>query len=135
MIERAEAGDRGAHIAAVEQVGAADRLALGVERGVRLLAVEGGRGVGGEKIGIARDEIIVAATPVDVGVEGEVARAGVEERAAFGAPVDRGGGALDLRLPATRRRREGNAVVGRTTPPTACEPKRSASGPRRIWTF
>jgi hypothetical protein len=32
MIERAEAGDRGAHIAAVEQVRAADRLSLGVER-------------------------------------------------------------------------------------------------------
>jgi hypothetical protein len=51
VIERAEAGDRGAHIAAVEQVGAADRLSLGVERGVRLLAVEGRRGIGGEKIG------------------------------------------------------------------------------------
>ena len=32
MVERAEAGDRSAHIAAVEQVGAADRLPLGVER-------------------------------------------------------------------------------------------------------
>src|SRR4029077_13395425 len=43
MIERAEAGDRGADIAAVEEVGAADRLALRMERGVRLLAIEGRR--------------------------------------------------------------------------------------------
>jgi hypothetical protein len=113
IIERAEAGDRGAHIAAVEQVGAADRLSLGVERGVRLLAVERRRRIGGKKIGIARDEIIVALAAVDVGVEGEVARARVDQRAALGAPVDRGGGAEDLRLPAARRRQEGNAVVGR----------------------
>src|SRR5262249_20626500 len=116
----AEAGDRGAHIAAVEEIGAADRLAFGVERGVRLLAVEGWRGIGGEKIGIARDEVIVALAAVDVGVEGEVARAGVQQRAALGAPfappVAGGGGAAYLRLPAGRRRREGNAVVGRFPP-------------------
>ena len=45
-------------------------------------------------------------------MEGEVARAGVEQRAAFGAPVDRGGGAEELRLPAAGRRRKRNAIVG-----------------------
>src|SRR5947199_366268 len=35
MVERAEAGDRGADVAAIEQVRAADRLSLRVERGVR----------------------------------------------------------------------------------------------------
>ena len=113
MIERAEAGDRGAHIAAVEQIGAAGRLSLGMERGVRLLAVEGRRGIWREKVGIARDEVIVALAAVDVGVEGEVARAGVDQCATFGTPVDRVRGAEDLRLPAARRRQEGNAVVGR----------------------
>jgi hypothetical protein len=49
MIERAEAGDRGAHVAAVEQVGAADRLSLGVERGVRLLPLNVGAGSGGKR--------------------------------------------------------------------------------------
>src|SRR5262249_37093342 len=113
MVERAGAGDGGAHVAAVEQVGAADRLPFRMKRGGRLLAVEGGRGMGGETIGIARDEIVVAAAAVDVGVEGEVARARVEQRAAFEPPIDRGRGAQDLCLPAARWRREGNAVVGR----------------------
>ena len=113
VIERAEAGDRGADIATVEQVGAPDRLALGVERGVRLLTVERRRRIGGEKIGIARDEVVVALPPINVGVEGEVARARVDQCATFGTPVDRGGGAEHLRLPAARRRQERNAVVGR----------------------
>ena len=50
---------------------------------------------------------------VDVGVEREVARAGVEQGAAFDTAVDRGGRAQDLGLPAAERRGEGNAVVGR----------------------
>src|SRR5262249_9827573 len=79
----------------------------------RLLAVERRRRVGGEKIGIARNEIVAGVTAVDVGVERKVARARVEQRAAFEAPVDRGRGAQDLRLPAAQWRRERNTVVGR----------------------
>jgi hypothetical protein len=77
------------------------------------LPLNGGAGSGGEKIGIARDEIIVALAAVDVGVKSEVARARVDQCPAFGTPIDRGRGAEDLCLPAARRRREGNAVVGR----------------------
>src|SRR5262249_56531117 len=61
MVERAGAGDGGAHVAAVEQVGAADRLPFRMKRGVRLLAVEGRRGIGGEKVGVARDGVVVPA--------------------------------------------------------------------------
>jgi hypothetical protein len=46
-------------------------------------------------------------------VEREVARAGVEQRTAFDAAVDRGRSAEELRLPAAGRGGEGNAVVGR----------------------
>src|SRR5262245_48217767 len=57
-IDAGEARDRRADITAVEQVGAADRLALGMQAGVRLLAVERRRRIGGEEIRIARYEIV-----------------------------------------------------------------------------
>src|SRR5262245_8440393 len=103
-----------------------------MQAGVRLLAVERQRRIGGEEIRIAGDEIVAGASPVEVGMRRKIAGAGVEQRAAFEAAVDRGGGGLELGLPAAGRRREGNAVVGRLdhAPPTACEPNRSASGPR-----
>ena len=111
-IDAGEARDRGAHIAAVEQVGAAHRLSLGMQAGVRLLAVERRRGVGREKIGVARDEIVAGMTAVEVGMHREIAGAGIEQGAAFETAVDRRGGAQDLGLPAAHRRGEGNAVVG-----------------------
>ena len=49
---------------------------------------------------------------VEVGMNGEIAGAGVEQGAAFETAVDRRGGAHDLGLPAAHRRGEGNAVVG-----------------------
>ena len=112
VVERGEVGDGGADIAAVEEVRAAGRLALGMERRVRLFPVERWRGVGRKQIGIARDEIVVAVAPVEIGMEGEVAGAGVEHGAAFEAAVDRGGRALQLGLPAARRGGKRNAVVG-----------------------
>ena len=111
-IEAGEARDRRADITAVEQVGTAHRLPLGMQAGVRLLAVERGRGVGREKIGIARNEIVAGMSAVEVGMHGEIAGAGVEQGAAFETAVDRSGGAQDLGLPAAYRRGEGNAVVG-----------------------
>ena len=111
-IDAGEAGDRRPDIAAVEQVGAAHRLAFRVQPRVRLLAVEPRRRVGRKQIGIARDEIVAGAAAVEVGVERGIARAGVEQGAAFETAVDRGGGALELGLPAAGRRGEGNAVVG-----------------------
>jgi len=84
-----------------------------MERGVRLFAVEGRRWIGREEIRIAWDEIIAAVPSVDVGVESKVARARVEQRAAFDAAVDRGRRAEELRLPAAGRGGQGNAVVGR----------------------
>jgi hypothetical protein len=129
VIKRAEARDRGTHKAAIEEVGAADRLSFRMERGVRLLAVERWRRIGRKEIRIARDEIIVPATPIDIGVEREVARAGIEQRAAFGAAVDRCRGALELRLPAARRRGEGNAIVGRFHDPA----DRLRAVAQRLW--
>ena len=112
-IEAGEARDRRADITAVEQVRTAHRLPLGMQAGVRLLAIEGWRGVGREKIGVARNEIVAGMSAVEVGMHGEIAGAGVEQGAAFETTVDRGRGALELGLPAAGRRREGNAVVGR----------------------
>ena len=76
------------------------------------MPLNGGARVGREKIGVARHEIVVAVAAVEVGMDGEVTRAGIEQGAAFETAVDRGGGAQDLGLPAADRRREGNAVVG-----------------------
>ena len=124
-------GDGGADIAAVEQV--ASRRPPGPRHGagIRLLAVEGRRRIGREQIGIARDEVVAAVAPVDVGMEREIARAGVEQRAAFDAAVDRGGGAQELGCQPPGGAANGmRLLVASTTPPTACEPKRSASGPR-----
>ena len=123
MIVAGEARDRGADIAAVEQVRAAHRLPLGMQAGVRLLAVEGRRGIGREKIRIARDAVVAGMAAVDVGVNGEVARAGIEQGAALQTAVDRGGGAHDLgRQPPTGAAKGMRLLVASTTPPTACEP-------------
>ena len=84
-----------------------------MQAGVRLLAVERRRRISGEKIRIARNEIVVGMAPVDVGMDRGVARAGVEQGAAFETAVTRGRGSQDLRLPAAQRRSGRNAVVGR----------------------
>ena len=111
-IDAGEARDRRAHIAAIEQVGGAHRLSLGMQAGVRLLAVEGRRRVGREKIRVARDEIVAGMTAVEVGMHREIAGAGIEQGAALEPAVDRRRGAQDLGLPAADRRGERNAVVG-----------------------
>ena len=51
-------------------------------------------------------------TAVDVGVDRNIAITGIEDGAAFHAPVDRGRCALQLHLPAADRGGERNAVVG-----------------------
>ena len=95
-----------------------------------------GAGSGGKRYGIARDAVIVGAAAEDVGVNRRVAAAGVEQQplsqplltvvpAAFSsAATPPAGAAVGMRL-----------LVTSTMPPTACEPKRSAAGPRMISVF
>jgi hypothetical protein len=111
-VDAGEAGIGGADIAAVEQIRAADRVPFGVQPGIRLLAVERRRRIGRKQIGIARDEIVVAVTPIGVGVNGEIARPGIEQQPAFDAAVAGGRCAeLGMRL-----------LVASTMPPVACMP-------------
>ena len=111
VIIAGEARDSGAGIAAVEQVGAADRAALAVQRRVWLPAVHRRRGIGRKQIRIARDEIVVGAAAEHVGMERRIAAARVEQQGALPSVVHRGAGCAQLGGDAARRRECGNAVV------------------------
>ena len=69
-------------------------------RRVRLPPVERQRLVARRQIGIARDAVVVGVPAERVGVEGEIARAGVEDDGAVEAVVDAGEGAAHLVLQA-----------------------------------
>ncbi len=113
--------DGGADEALIEYQRAADRSTLAVNCGIRLHAREkirlrrtrGQKRVGGNEIRITWDAVIARRAAIGVGVEGEIAGAGVEQHPAFEAVVDRGGGASGLQAEPARRDRLGNAVVGR----------------------
>ena len=131
-------GDRDADEAAVEQIGAAHGLrrwfAARSSAGVPLT---NGARVGRKQIGVAGDAVIVGAPAEGVGMEGEIALAGVEQHRALDTIVDRGGARPSL---STSKPPRGIQVGIRlfstlTTPPIACEPQRSVAGPRitSIW--
>jgi len=63
-----------------------------MERRVRLPAVPCRWRVRREKIGIARDAVVITAAPEDIGVDGRVARAGIEQQCALPAVVEGGAG-------------------------------------------
>ena len=86
-IERVVLRDRGADEAAMEDVGAADRRAVGLRRRIRLPAVDRPGLV--EQIGIARNAVIAGLAAIGVGMNGEIAAAGIEQDAAFDAAIDR----------------------------------------------
>ena len=69
-------------------------------RRVRLPSVERQRLVARRQIGIARDAVVVGAAAERIGMEGEVARAGIEDDGAVEAVVDGGAGAAHLVLQA-----------------------------------
>ena len=96
-------GDAGK--AAEEKVRPAHRLFVGTRPRVRLPSVEAAglrrerklRRIGRDEIGIARHAVIVGPAAEGVGVEGEVAGAGIEQHAALAAVVDARHGAPALR--------------------------------------
>ncbi|MGY4362251.1 hypothetical protein ACVW0J_008744 [Bradyrhizobium sp. i1.7.7] len=88
MVERVVLRDRRADIAALEEVGAADRGAVRARRRIGLAPVCDGPGLVGQ-IGVARDAVIRRVAAVDVGMEREIAGAGVEQHAALDTAIDR----------------------------------------------
>jgi hypothetical protein len=89
-IEARHPRHRDADKAAVEDVGAADRLAVGAVRRIRLPPVERQRLIARRQVGIARDAVVIGAATECIGMEREVAGAGVEHDRAFEPVVDRG---------------------------------------------
>ncbi len=112
-IEAREARHRDADKSLVEDVGAADRLSVGAHRRIRLPAVERQRLVARRQIRVTRNAVVVGAPSGGVGVEGEVARAGVEDDRAVEAVVDCGAGAAHLVFQARCRRHAGGNGLGR----------------------
>ena len=94
-IERVVLRDRGADEAAMEDVGAADRSAVGLRGRVRLPAVHRPRLV--EQIGVAGNGVVAGLAAIGIGVDGKIAATGIEQNAAFDAAIDRtdGGAGLD----------------------------------------
>ena len=102
-----------------------------MERRVRLPAVDYRRRIGREQVGIARDAVVVGAAPEDVGVDRALREPASSSNplsqplspvvpAAFSsAATPPNGATVGMRL-----------LIASTMPPTACEPKRSAAGPR-----
>ena len=130
-IEAGEPRHRDADKTAVENIGAADRLAVGAHHAVRLPVADHRRRIGRKQVRIARDAVVVGAAAERVGMEGEVALAGVELHRAIEPVVD----ALSAPLTSPAKPRSGMKVGMRllstlTTPPIACEPKRNVAGPR-----
>ena len=99
-IEARVARHRDADKSLLEDVGAADRLPVRAHRRVRLPPVERQRLVARRQIGIARDAVVVGAPAERVGMEGEIAGAGIEDDGAIEAVVDAGEGAAHLVLQA-----------------------------------
>ena len=106
-----EARDGDAGIAAVEQIRAADRRARTLRGRVRLSAVADRRGVWRNEIGITRDAVIAGGSPVDVGVNGGVATAGIQQQPAFPSFVDARHGRSQFRGQPTHRGGGRNPVV------------------------
>ena len=111
MIERVVLRDRSANEAAGEDVGAADRGAVPLRCRIRLMAAD--RPCGVVQIRIARNVIVRGLAAVDVGVEGKIAAAGVEQNAAFDAAIDRAERAARLRGDARRGLCGGKRRLGR----------------------
>jgi hypothetical protein len=69
-------------------------------------------------------------------MDGEVPAAGIEQRRAVNAAVDRSTGPAKLRADAAVGMYVGmRLLVDSTTPPMACEPNRSVAGPRTTSTL
>ncbi len=123
-IQRIVLRDRGADEAAVEDVGAADRSAVGLRRRVRLLSVHRPRLV--EQIGIAGNAVIAGLAAIGVGMNREIAAAGIEQDAAFDAAIDRADGRAGLDGDARGRLRIRQRRLDRQ--PVALERRRRAGG-------
>ena len=114
-IKRVVLRDRSADEATLEDVRAADRRTIRLHRRVRLLAVERLGGI--KQIRIAWDTVVAGLAAIGVGVEREIAAAGIEQDAAIDTAVDRtngrsrfnGGAGRGLRA---RQRRLGRQTIG-----------------------
>jgi len=113
VIEAVELRDRCPDKAVVENVGAADRLAVGAHRRIRLPAAERLRLIGGRQIRIVRNAILVGVAAVDVGMHRDVVLAGVDQRGAVDAVVHRTDGPVDFAAVAARRNDGRNPIVVR----------------------
>ena len=85
-IKRVVLRDRRADEAAVEDVGAADRRAIRLHRRIRLPAVDRAGLV--EQIRIARNAVIAGLAAIGVGMNREIATAGIDQDAAIDTAVD-----------------------------------------------
>ena len=87
MIERIGLRDRRPDESAIEDIGAADRRAVGLRRGVRLAAVERLGRVG--QVGIARNIVVAGLAAVGVGMHRKVSATRVKKYRTFDAAIDR----------------------------------------------
>ena len=85
-IKRVVLRDRRADEAALENVGAADRRTIRLHRRIRLPAVDRPGLV--EQIRIARNAVIAGLAAIGVGMNSEIATAGIEQDAAIDTAVD-----------------------------------------------
>ena len=106
-----EARDGDAGITAVEKPGAADRRSRALRGRVRLLPVPDGRRVGRNEIRVTRDAVIAGGPPVDVGVNGGVAAARIQQQPTLPSPVDRRHARPELCGQPSRRSGGRNPVV------------------------
>ena len=87
MIQRIVLRNRSTDEAAVEDIRAADRCAVRLHRRIRLAAVDRSGLV--EQIRIARDIVVAGLAAIGVGVNREIAAAGIEQDAAVDASIHR----------------------------------------------